>query len=98
MSRALTERDFVEKLQRDGLSEIEVLQHEPIGIDDCALYPPFDDKLLVLMRRHQRSRTPSAPPASSAREPGAPAPGSLERADRPLARSARSVRTDHLGP
>jgi arsenite methyltransferase len=28
-----------------------VLQREPLSIDDCALYPLFDDELLALMRR-----------------------------------------------
>jgi arsenite methyltransferase len=28
-----------------------VLAREPLGIDDCALYPLFDDELLALMRR-----------------------------------------------
>ena len=51
MSGALAERDFVAKLERAGFDEIEVLQREPMGIDDCALYPLFDDELLTLMRR-----------------------------------------------
>ena len=28
-----------------------MLQREPISVDDCALYPLFDDELLALMRR-----------------------------------------------
>jgi arsenite methyltransferase len=28
-----------------------VLQRDPVGIDDLALYPLFDDALLALMRR-----------------------------------------------
>ncbi len=28
-----------------------MLQREPLSIDDCALYPLFDDELLTLMRR-----------------------------------------------
>jgi len=28
-----------------------VLAREPLSIDDCALYPLFDDDLLALMRR-----------------------------------------------
>ena len=51
MSGALTERDFVAKLERAGFGEIEVLQREPVSIDDCALYPLFDEELLALMRR-----------------------------------------------
>jgi arsenite methyltransferase len=50
VSGALTERDFVTKLERAGFSEVEVLQREPLSIDDCALYPLFDDELLALMR------------------------------------------------
>jgi arsenite methyltransferase len=48
---ALAERDFVAKLERAGFGEIEVLQHEPMSIDDCALYPLFHDEILTLMRR-----------------------------------------------
>ena len=51
MSGALTERDFVEKLERAGFGAVEVLQREPMSVDDCALYPLFDDELLGLMRR-----------------------------------------------
>ncbi|RDI73395.1 hypothetical protein Gocc_2995 [Gaiella occulta] len=50
MAGALAERDFVAKLERAGFSEIEVLEHKPMGIDDCALYPLFDDEILTLMR------------------------------------------------
>lgn len=28
-----------------------MLQREPVGIEDLALYPLFDDRLLALMRR-----------------------------------------------
>jgi hypothetical protein len=28
-----------------------VLEREPVGVDDLALYPLFDDALLALMRR-----------------------------------------------
>lgn len=51
MAGALTERDFVQKLERAGFCEIEVLERRPLGIEDCALYPLFDDELLDLMRR-----------------------------------------------
>lgn len=50
MAGALAERDFVAKLERAGFGEIEVLQRKPMGIDDCALYPLFDDEILTLMR------------------------------------------------
>jgi arsenite methyltransferase len=47
---ALTERDFVEKLEKAGFSEIEVRQREPVSIDDLALYPLFTPELIQLMR------------------------------------------------
>jgi len=47
---ALTERDFVQKLERAGFVEIEVLERTPMGIDDCALYPLFTEELLAIMR------------------------------------------------
>ena len=50
MAGALTERDFVKKLERAGFVEIEVLERTPMGIDDCALYPLFTDELLAIMR------------------------------------------------
>jgi arsenite methyltransferase len=48
---ALTERDFVDKLDRAGFARVEVLEHASMGIDDCALYPLFTDELLATMRR-----------------------------------------------
>jgi hypothetical protein len=48
---ALTERDFVAKLDRAGFVGVEVLEHRPMGIDDCALYPLFTEELLATMRR-----------------------------------------------
>ena len=50
MAGALTERDFVAKLERAGFTEIEVLERSPMGIDDCALYPLFTSDVLDLMR------------------------------------------------
>jgi hypothetical protein len=47
----LTERDFVEKLGQAGFAGVEVLERQPVGVDDCALYPLFTDELLELMRR-----------------------------------------------
>jgi len=47
----LAERDFVAKLDRARFSKIEVLERKPMSIDDCALYPLFDDELLTLMRK-----------------------------------------------
>jgi arsenite methyltransferase len=51
VSGALAERDFVEKLQRVGFEAIEVVNRDPWGIEDCALYPLFDSALIDLMRR-----------------------------------------------
>jgi hypothetical protein len=48
---ALTERDFVNKLDRAGFVDVEVLERSAIGIDDCALYPLFTPELLATMRR-----------------------------------------------
>jgi hypothetical protein len=47
---ALAERDFVAKLERAAFGEVEVLEREPVSIDDCALYPLFNDEILTLMR------------------------------------------------
>jgi arsenite methyltransferase len=47
---ALTERDFVEKLEKAGFGEIEVHQREPVSVDDLALYPLFTPELIQLMR------------------------------------------------
>jgi arsenite methyltransferase len=47
---ALTERDFVEKLEKAGFGEIEVHHREPVSVDDLALYPLFTTELLQLMR------------------------------------------------
>ena len=51
MAGALTERDFVRKLELAGFVEVEVLERVPMGIDDCALYPLFTSELLATMRR-----------------------------------------------
>jgi arsenite methyltransferase len=51
VSGALAERDFVEKLEKAGFTGVAVLQREPVGVDDCALYPLFTDDLIELMRR-----------------------------------------------
>lgn len=51
MAGALTERDFVAKLERAGLVDIEVLERNPVGVDDCELYPLFTAELLELMRQ-----------------------------------------------
>lgn len=50
MAGALTERDFVGKLERAGFVEVEVRERLPMGIEDCALYPLFTQELLATMR------------------------------------------------
>jgi hypothetical protein len=47
---ALTERDFVEKLDRAGFTNIEVVQRNPMSVDDAELYPLFTVDVLKLMR------------------------------------------------
>jgi arsenite methyltransferase len=47
---ALTERDFVEKLEKAGFDEIEVHHREAVSVDDLALYPLFTPELIQLMR------------------------------------------------
>lgn len=50
MAGALTERDFVTKLERAGFTKVEILERTPMGVDDCALYPLFTPDVLDLMR------------------------------------------------
>ena len=50
MAGALTERDFVTKLERAGFTGIEIVERTPLGVDDCALYPLFTPDVLDLMR------------------------------------------------
>lgn len=50
MAGALTERDFVAKLERAGLVDVEVLTRHPMSVDELALYPLFTEELLELMR------------------------------------------------
>jgi arsenite methyltransferase len=47
---ALTERDFVAKLEKAGFEEIEVMERRPMGVEDCSLYPLFTPDVLELMR------------------------------------------------
>jgi arsenite methyltransferase len=47
---ALTERDFVEKLEKAGFGQVEVHEREPVSVDDLALYPLFTPDLIQLMR------------------------------------------------
>jgi len=46
---ALAEAAFVRKLAKAGLTDIAVIQREPLGIADCALYPLFSDEVIRLM-------------------------------------------------
>lgn len=48
---ALAESEFLHKLARAGFTDIEVVHREPLGIDDCALYPLFSPEVIDLMRR-----------------------------------------------
>ena len=48
---ALAEADFVRRLERVGFVDVDVVQREPLGIDDCALYPLFSAEVIGLMRR-----------------------------------------------
>jgi hypothetical protein len=48
---ALTERDFVDKLEKAGFGEIQVHQREPVSVDDLAVYPLFTPDLIELMRK-----------------------------------------------
>ena len=50
MAGALTERDFVAKLEKAGFEEIEVLERTPMSVEDAALYPLFTAELIELMR------------------------------------------------
>ena len=50
VSGALEEEDFLHKLERAGFRELEVLHREPLGVEDCALYPLFTDEVIRLMR------------------------------------------------
>lgn len=50
MSGALTERDFVRKLDQAGFVDVEIVERTPLGVDEWALYPLFTEELLELMR------------------------------------------------
>lgn len=51
MAGALTERDFVAKLETAGFHDVEVLERSSMGVEDFALYPLFTPDLLDLMRQ-----------------------------------------------
>lgn len=48
---ALAEADFVRRLDRAGFRDVEVVHREPLGIQDCALYPLFPAQVIGLMRQ-----------------------------------------------
>lgn len=48
---ALSERDFLGKLERAGFVDVGVRHREALSVDDCALYPLFTDEVIALMRR-----------------------------------------------
>jgi arsenite methyltransferase len=51
ISGALSERVFTKMLHNAGLTDVEMSNREPFGIDDVALYPLFTPEVLDLMRR-----------------------------------------------
>jgi arsenite methyltransferase len=48
---ALTERDFVGKLEKAAYTDIRVVERRPMSVDDASLYPLFTDELLELIRK-----------------------------------------------
>jgi arsenite methyltransferase len=48
---ALKEEDFVAKLEKAGFVDVEILNREPLSVDDCTLYPLFTDEVIRLMRK-----------------------------------------------
>lgn len=51
MAGALTERAFVETLERSGFRDVDVVERTPYGVDDLAHEPLFGPDLIALMRR-----------------------------------------------
>ena len=47
---ALAEAALTHKLERAGFRDIEIVHREPLGVDDCALYPLFSEAVIRLMR------------------------------------------------
>ena len=47
----LTERLYLEKLERVGFEDVRVVNRQRFGIDECAEYPLFTEELIALMRR-----------------------------------------------
>ena len=50
MSGALAERVFAKKIRQAGLVDLVLSDHEPMGVDDVALYPLFTPAVVQLMR------------------------------------------------
>ena len=50
MAGALAERDIVMKLEKAGFGAVEVVDRQPLSVDDFTLYPLFTDDLITLMR------------------------------------------------
>ncbi|GEC08547.1 hypothetical protein SSP24_62020 [Streptomyces spinoverrucosus] len=48
---ALSEADFVHKLDRAGFRDIHVPYRHPMSVDDCALYPLFSAEVIHLMKK-----------------------------------------------
>jgi hypothetical protein len=66
-----------------------VLQREPVSVEDCALYPLFDDALLALMRRLIAPDKQDAVGVAIVVRARCSKTSSVRAADRALARSAR---------
>lgn len=47
----LTERLYLEKLEKAGFADVRVVSRQPFGIDECAEYPLFTEELMTLMRK-----------------------------------------------
>jgi hypothetical protein len=64
VSGALTERDFVRKLEKAGFTDVDIVERTPLSVADCGLYPLFTEDLLALMRtllpRDQHDRVATA--------------------------------------
>jgi hypothetical protein len=51
VSGALTERAFVDELERAGFADVTVVRRRTYGLDDLAVEPLFTPDLVELMRR-----------------------------------------------
>ncbi|MFH5821698.1 methyltransferase domain-containing protein [Georgenia sp. AZ-5] len=50
LAGALSEAAMIHKLSRAGFRAVRVVHREPLGVDECALYPLFSAEVLGLMR------------------------------------------------